>query len=171
MEIRLKHCKEKNLAQLVKISKETFSNAFESDNDPNDFKSYLNSAFSENTLLDQLRNKNSLFYFVYLAKTLVGYFKINEFEAQSDIKEAKGLELERIYVLEEYQGKQIGLQVLEKVTSLAKQKNKTYIWLGVWERNIRAIKWYQNNSFKKFGTHPYFIGADKQTDWLMKKEI
>lgn len=160
-----------NLEKLIEISRTTFSNAFAKDNNPKDFKDYLNTAFSGEALMSQIKNRNATFYFVYYQKDIVGYFKVNEFEAQSDLKETNGLELERIYVLDAYQGKQIGLQMLEKVYTTAKQKGKTYIWLGVWQRNKRAIKWYQNNNFKKFGAHPYFIGDDEQTDWLMKKEL
>lgn len=156
---------------LIEISKTTFSSAFEKDNNPEDFKQYLDVAFSKEALSSQLLDKNATFYFVYYQKNLVGYFKVNEFTAQSDLKERNGLELERIYVLDAYQGNQIGLQILEEVYAVAKQKCKTYIWLGVWQRNKRAIKWYQKNKFKKFATHPYFIGDDEQTDWLMKKEV
>ena len=171
MEVVFKFCNESDIEKLVTISKETFANAFEKDNDPEDFKDYITTAFSRKALLEQLKDKNSIFCFVYADKSLAGYFKINEFTAQSELKEENGLELERIYVFEQYQGYKIGVQILDEILALAKQKNKKYIWLGVWERNIRAIKWYQKNGFEKFGTHPYFIGNDEQTDWLMKKTI
>jgi len=61
--------------------------------------------------------------------------------------------------------------LLDYVFELAKQKNARYVWLGVWEKNTRAITFYRRHGFKKIGSHPYFIGKDKQTDWLMKKEI
>ncbi|MDT0606174.1 GNAT family N-acetyltransferase [Croceitalea rosinachiae] len=171
MEITFKLCSEKDLEQLIKVSRETFISSFEKDNDPKDFKNYITHAFSKEVLLEQLRDKGSDFYFVHNQKNLLGYFKINEFGAQSELKESNGLELERIYVIERYQGSKIGLKILEKVFALAKQKSKTYIWLGVWEQNERAIKWYQKHKFKKFGTHPYLIGNDEQTDWLMRKEL
>jgi len=171
MNVTFELCGLNDLERLIKISRITFSNAFKEDNNPIDFKAYLNQAFSKEALLKELKDVNSTFYFIFYQNNLAGYFKVNEFGAQSDIKDNNGFELERIYILESYQRRQIGLQVLNKVYALAKQKSKTYIWLGVWEKNQKAILWYKRNNFKKFGTHPFFIGADEQTDWLMQKEL
>lgn len=61
--------------------------------------------------------------------------------------------------------------MLNEVKKIASHKQKTFLWLGVWEKNDRAIEFYQNHGFSKFGTHPYYIGEDKQTDWLMRFEM
>lgn len=164
-------CGEDQLQELQTISKDTFTAAFGSYNNPRDFKSYLTLAFSLDRLQAELRNPNSFFYFVYLKTSLVGYFKINLGKAQSEFKDDGGMELERIYVLATHQGLGIGIRLLSYVTELAKHKNAGYVWLGVWEKNTRAIAFYKKHGFKKIGSHPYFIGKDKQTDWLMKKEI
>lgn len=74
------------------------------------------------------------------------------------------MELERIYVLSPYQGQGVGAKALNFVLQLAKRTNKTYVWLGVWEKNEAAIRFYEKWGFKKIGTHPYDIGNDRQTD-------
>lgn len=102
---------------------------------------------------------------------LVGYFKLNEHDAQTDIKTEESLELERIYVVKEFQGMQIGRLMLQKAIELAVEKGKRYIWLGVWEKNFNAIRFYQKYNFKKFATHSYFIGNDEQMDWLLRLEL
>ena len=102
---------------------------------------------------------------------MVGYLKINFGTAQSDIEDDSALELERIYVSKEFQGRQIGSQTLTKVLELAKNQNKQYVWLGVWEQNQGAIRFYERYGFIKFGEHPYYIGSDKQTDWLMRYDL
>jgi ribosomal protein S18 acetylase RimI-like enzyme len=48
---------------------------------------------------------------------------------------------------------------------------KDNIWLGVWEHNHQAIKFYTTWGFEKFGDHLFLLGDDPQTDWLMKKEL
>ncbi len=166
--IRLHQCSVDNLPALVKISKETFVAAFEKDNDPEDFVTYVNEAFSIETLKRQLENKDAFFYFVYSDDELVGYFKINQNRAQTELKDTSSLELERIYVLPEHQGKNIGGLIVQKVVELAKKMGKRMLWLGVWEHNHDAIRFYQKKGFEKFGEHPYFIGNDEQTDWLMQ---
>ena len=164
-------CGKEQLESLQAISKDTFIAAFGSQNDPEDFKSYLTTAFSLEKLRAELLHPNSFFYFVYWKASLVGYLKINLGEAQSEFKHDGGLELERIYILAAHQGKGLGTQLLSYVFEFAKHKNARYVWLGVWEENIRAISFYKKHGFIKIGSHPYYIGKDKQTDWLMKKEI
>jgi len=60
---------------------------------------------------------------------------------------------------------------MEHCIKLAAEKNKELIWLGVWERNQRAISFYQKFGFEKFGEHDFVLGNDVQTDWLMKKML
>ncbi|MBC8767511.1 GNAT family N-acetyltransferase [Arenibacter sp. BSSL-BM3] len=144
---------------------------FEKDNNPEDFKAYLNSAFGEKALNKELLDNNSSFYFVYNDAILVGYIKINENGSQSDIKDNDSMEIERIYVLGEFQGQGVGAWLLTQVISMARTKNKNYVWLGVWELNTKAIKFYKRSGFYKYGTHPYYIGKDKQTDWLMRLDL
>ena len=61
--------------------------------------------------------------------------------------------------------------MLDKTISLARKEQVEFLWLGVWEENKKAIRFYKRYGFIKFGTHPYYIGADKQTDWLMKYSL
>ncbi len=171
MKLHLEPCSITDLQVLANLSKRTFIEAFEKDNNPEDFKVYLNSAFGEKALIKELHDNNSSFYFVYNDSILVGYIKMNENESQSDIKDNNSMELERIYVLREFQGQGIGAWLLTQVISMARAKNKYYVWLGVWEFNTKAIKFYERLGFQKFGSHPYYIGNDKQTDWLMRLDL
>ncbi len=145
--------------------------AFEKDNDPEDFQNYVNKAFEETNIEQQLQNRDSSFYFAFKGEQLVGYLKLNENTAQTDIKLKESVELERIYVLKEFQGNQIGEHILKEAINLASQRQKSFIWLGVWQKNVGAIRFYEKHGFVKFGTHPYFIGNDEQTDWLMRYDL
>ena len=168
MNLSFKKCDIKNLDELIEISRTTFVNAFEKDNNPEDFNNYLHAAFSKETIEVELLNPNSKFYFTYFNNVLVGYFKLNENEAQTEQFDKNTIELERIYVLEPFQGQQIGKYMLFKTIEIAKEKQVSFLWLGVWEKNKAAIRFYKRFGFKKFDTHFYNIGNDKQTDWLMK---
>jgi len=171
MILEYRKCTEQDIKRLTQISKQTFKVSFEKDNNPEDFKVYLNSAFTQDKLLTQLRNPLSHFYFVFKQNILVGYFKLNEGGAQSDLNLEDFIELERIYLLSEYQGNGFGAQIIDYIKNFAKSRQKAMLWLGVWEKNERAIAFYQKHSFIKFGTHPYLIGNDEQTDWLMRFDL
>ncbi|MDB2606919.1 GNAT family N-acetyltransferase [Zobellia sp.] len=168
MQFRLQKCKPTDIEVLSKISIQTFSDAFEKDNDPVDFKKYVDSAFSHITLRNQLKNKDSSFYFVYIGLDLAGYFKLNENEAQTDVTSEEAMEVERIYVLQNFQNKGIGMWMLNESKKIAMAKHKKFLWLGVWEENEKAITFYKKHGFLKFGTHPYYVGGDQQTDWMMR---
>lgn len=171
MQLHFQKCTLSDLNTLVQISKKTFVDAFEVDNNSDDFKTYIDSAFEKSKIAEQLNNLNSSFYFVFKDAQLMGYFKLNENDAQTDISLPETIELERIYVLEEFQGQQIGKEMLREALKLASDLSKRYIWLGVWEKNTDAIRFYEKYGFLKFDTHPYYIGKDKQIDWLMRFDI
>ena len=168
MNLVYRKCTLSDLEELRSISIATFIHAFAKDNKPEDFENYLDDAFSSTAMHEQLTNPNSTFYFVYLKQELVGYFKLNIGEAQNEVFQEETMELERIYVLPEHIGKGIGERVLQHICEMAKLKKTTFLWLGVWERNEAAIRFYERHGFEKFSTHPYYVGKDKQTDWLMK---
>ncbi len=171
MALLFKKCTNSDLNKLVEITRKTFVDAFEKDNNPEDFNTYINKAFDKNNIEQQLLNPDSTFCFAYLDEVLTGYFKLNENTAQTDLISEESLELERIYVLKEFQGRQIGKLMLQKAIKHAAEKSKKYIWLGVWEKNTDAIRFYEKFGFSKFDTHPYYIGKDKQTDWLMRFDL
>lgn len=171
MQLHFQECTHADLNTLVEITRKTFVDAFEKDNDPEDFNTYIDKAFDKNNIEQQLGNPDSIFYFVYKDEVLSGYFKLNEHAAQTDIKSEESIELERIYVLQDFQGQKIGQWMLKEVVNLARSMQKEFLWLGVWEKNSRAIAFYENNGFSKFGKHPYYIGKDKQMDWLLRIDL
>ncbi len=164
-------CGPQHLTELARISRKTFIDAFEALNDPDDFKHYLDTSLSREKLARELRNPDTSFFFVTEGVAVVAYFKFNENDAQTDLKEADGIELERIYVLTEFQGTKIGEWIITEILKIARAKKKVYIWLGVWEENAAAIRFYERLGFIKFAMHPYYIGKDRQMDWLMKMNL
>lgn len=168
--LEYRKCTLNDLETLIEISRKTFVDAFEHQNNPEDFKNYIEKAFNQESIRAQLNDPNSSFYFCYFKNELAAYFKLNEKEAQNEHFDMEAIELERIYVLQEAQGSGLGTEILKEVERLASQKNASYLWLGVWEVNLKAIGFYERAGFIKFGKHPYLIGTDEQYDWLMKKE-
>jgi ribosomal protein S18 acetylase RimI-like enzyme len=94
-------------------------------------------------LTDELNNVNSEFYFATFDNNIIGYLKLNFGQSQTEMKEDNSLEIERIYVLKDYHGKNVGQVLLEKSIHIARQKGLDFIWLGVWEENSRAIHFYK----------------------------
>jgi ribosomal protein S18 acetylase RimI-like enzyme len=159
------------LTALHYISRKTFTEAFAHLNSPDDMQAYLADHLTVESLSEELANANSEFYFAIENNEPIAYFKINTGNAQTDLKEANGLEIERIYVLQNYQGKKLGHDIITACIKIAMQKNKAYVWLGVWEHNVNAIRFYQNNGFVVFDKHSFRLGNDMQTDIMMRYEL
>ena len=157
-----------DLHPLQEISRQTFSETFSAVNTEENIKKYLDEGFSTSKITDELNDKNAEFYFATVANKVIGYLKINFGESQTELKDDKAVEIERIYVLKEFHGKKAGQILYEKAIEVAKQKDADYVWLGVWEENPRAIHFYRKNGFVEFDKHMFKLGDDEQTDIMMK---
>lgn len=156
------------IQDLQKISFETFTQTFGNQNSKEDLNKYIEDNLSIKKLSDELNNPNSNFYFYQLNNQIVGYLKTNINEAQTEIKDKLSLEIERIYVLEKFQGHKIGHALLKFAIEKSKMKKLDFIWLGVWEENKKAIFFYLKHHFVQFDKHIFKLGEDLQTDILMK---
>ena len=169
--ITIKQVEITEIETLVKISRETFFTAFAPFNQIADMNSYANQAFTKDKLLSELNEPNSKFYFAYHHEQMCGYIKLNYKTAQTEFKDPDAIEVERIYIIETYQNKQIGKKLLNFAIEQGVIQGLKYVWLGVWENNVSAIRFYELNGFKIFSSHKFMLGSDKQTDLLMKKII
>jgi ribosomal protein S18 acetylase RimI-like enzyme len=160
-----------DIEQLQIIGRLTFSETFSSANTQENMTKYLEEDFSIEKLTSELSNKKSEFYFAVFENNIIGYIKLNFGQSQTELKDDKSLEIERIYVLKEFHGKNVGQLLYEKVIQIAKQMNANYVWLGVWEKNPRAINFYKKNGFVEFDKHIFKLGNDEQTDIMMKLKL
>ena len=169
--IEIKRVTVTDRAELQKIAKQTFFETFASYNSEEDMKVYLAEKFSEETLRSELSDENAEFYFAVMDEKAIGYLKINFGPSQTEIKDDNTLEIERIYVLNDFQGQKAGQKLYEKAIDAARQKSIDLVWLGVWEKNLKAIRFYEKNGFEAFDKHVFKLGNDEQTDIMMKLKI
>ncbi len=160
-----------DLPLLQNIGKVTFSETFDEINTPDNMKKYLKEKFNQKLLISELEDSDSKFFFAEVKDKVVGYLKVNKDKAQTEDVLNNAMEIERIYVLKNYHGKNVGRVLFDKALEIAQEMNASVIWLGVWESNYRAIKFYEKYGFEKFDTHIFRIGNNIQTDYLMKLDI
>ncbi len=160
-----------DLPILRDIARDTFTETFSEANKAEDMDRYLAENFSEDQLARELSNPNSFFYVAEVNGHVVGYLKLNTAHAQTEPQAADALEIERIYVLSNYHGNGVGQALYHHAMSVAEDRKASYVWLGVWEHNHRALRFYEKNGFTAFGTHIFQLGNDQQTDILMQKSV
>lgn len=160
-----------DLVLLQSIGRQTFTETFAVFNSSENLAQYLEQSFAIDKLTEELANTGSAFYFAEENGQVVGYLKINVGLAQTELKDEDTLEIERIYVLQQYHGKKVGQLLYEKAVQIALKMKKQYVWLGVWEENKRALQFYRKNGFVEFDKHIFRLGEEEQTDFMMKLEL
>ncbi len=161
----------KDLSLLQQIGRDTFYETFAGSNTEQNMTKYLEEGFSTKKLTEELDDENSAFYFALERGKVIGYLKLNFGTSQTELKDSYSLEIERIYVLQEYHGKKVGQMLYDKAIDVAQEREVNYVWLGVWEENPRAIRFYEKNGFVEFDKHIFVLGEDEQTDIMMRKEM
>jgi len=157
------------VSQLQQIARSTFYETFADMNTPENMAQYLENDLSVGKLTVELNDPESQTYFARLDEEIIGYLKLNVGAAQTEKVDPGGLEIQRIYVKKEFHGSHVGATLLNFAFAIAEKDNHPFIWLAVWEKNPRAIRFYEKNGFVTFGSHVFQLGEDAQTDLLMKK--
>lgn len=158
-----------DLETIQNIGIQTFSETFSESNPEEAMKNYLEKSFSTEKVKSELNHADSHFYIAWEEDIAVGYLKLNSGSAQTELQDDTAMEIERIYVKKSHHGQKVGQLLYDQALETAKSFNKQYLWLGVWEKNPRAIRFYEKNGFEVFGNHTFRLGDDEQTDLMMKK--
>ena len=154
---------------LTQLSITTFRDAFGPVNKQEDMDKYIAEEMNIERLTAELNDKDNLFFLVWYNGVLVGYAKLRTAKTPEELKNCNPVEIERLYIQQAYQSKKVGAAIMSYCIDYAKSQKYDTIWLGVWEHNNRAIKFYEEWDFVLFGAHSFVLGNDEQTDVLMKK--
>ena len=160
----------KVLADLAYI---TFWDAFahHPKNAPDDLAHYMRQAFNVEQISVEITDENSVFLIAEIDDEPAGYAKIIFGSTEPGITALRPVELSRLYSQQKYLGFGIGPALLEACFSRAKELDCDVMWLGVWEFNPRAQRFYEKNGFRIVGSHTFQLGSDPQTDLLMQKAL
>lgn len=169
--IKIKKAELKDWPIVQKIALKTFSDTYRHLNKKEHFDDYIEKSFSDKQVKAELKNPNSEFYFFYLNEELIGYLKLNKLIAQTEMLDDSCLEIERLYLSKKHQGHGIGKSIIDYAIKIAKEKNKSKIWLGVWSENLAAIRFYKKMGFFISDTHIFKMGEDEQMDYVMEMDI
>ena len=169
--ITIRPCGIEHLDALCELGRRTYFETFDGTCASSDLDAYLESAFAPEKLRGELTCPGSSFSFIERDGELAGYLKLNEASAQTDVRDERSLEIERIYVAKEHHGAGLGTRLMEHAIETARARDKEHVWLGVWQENGHAIRFYERHGFYKIGTHTFVVGTDAQTDWIMRKDL
>jgi diamine N-acetyltransferase len=167
----IKICNRDQLDLLRSISIETYRDTFSESNSEALMTQYFQDALNKEKLQAELEDPDSAFYFIYFEEKVAGFLKVNVMTAQTEVKGNHALEIERFYIRKSFLRKGLGKRLMDFACDLARQKNKHFVWLGVWENNMPALHFYKQMGFYQIGAHPFNMGGDIQTDLLLQKDL
>src|SRR5687768_4164176 len=153
---------------LSELGAKTFFDTFAKDNTPENIKQHLESSFSPEIQLNELSQPNTTFLIAEDNDTAIGYAQLLLDSQEQFIKGRKPLEIRRIYASQEYIGTGVGKELMKASLTEAAERGCDCVWLGVWEKNPRAIDFYKKWGFVEVGTHVFTVGDDPQTDYIME---
>jgi ribosomal protein S18 acetylase RimI-like enzyme len=169
IEIREAHLED--LEELREVAISTYNDTFAVHNTPENMEAYFNDAYSRENLKKELSEINSKLFLATEDNRIIGFMRLRESDEVKDKLGDNTVEIQRLYVLTSAQGKSVGKKLMEVAFDYARTKNYEWIWLGVWERNFNAQKFYIRYGFEKFSEHTFWMGDDPQVDWLLKKKL
>ena len=140
-------------------------------NAPDDLNHYMRQAFNQEQITAELGDEKNIFLIAEIEGETAGYSKIIIDNIEPGINAEKPVELSRLYAHQKRIGQGVGQMLMDACVERARAENCDVMWLGVWEYNPRAQRFYEKNGFSVVGSHVFLLGKDEQTDLLMQKEL
>ena len=169
-EIKIKEATTADAVLIAELSRQTFYDAFAADNTKANMDKFMNETFTSEKLIKEVGSPGNTFLLAWDGDEAVGYVRLRE--TPNPLSEGgAALEIARIYAVQKSIGKGVGRALMQRSIETAREKGVHVIWLGVWEKNAKAIAFYTKCGFEKFSEHVFMLGNDPQTDWLMKKKL
>jgi len=167
----LRKINKKDISSLSLLARKTFEDTFRGTCSDEDLETFCHNTYNEEVLLEEYENPLSEVWVIEIEEKLIAYLKLNFSAPLPSPEIGKGLEVQRLYVHQNYLRLKIGKRLMDHAKYRAKSQGEIKIWLGVWEFNERAKKFYEGLGFRYFGTHPFPIGNTPQTDLWMVKDL
>lgn len=156
---------------LSELGAKTFFDTFAKDNTPKNMALHLKNSFSPEIQFNELAASENIFLIVEAQNIPIGFAQLVLDSRKESIAAVKPLEVRRIYAVQEYIGRGVGKELMSAAIREAEQRGCDSLWLGVWEKNPRAIEFYKKWGFEEVGTHVFTLGDDPQRDYIMELKL
>jgi GNAT superfamily N-acetyltransferase len=151
---------------LSELAARTFIETFGSENTPEDLAAHLRSFYSPARQAAEIADPNIIVLLALQSDNLVGFAYIQRSKAPDCVISERPIELRRFYFAKSTHGNGFASVLMQSARQAALDLDGIDLWLGVWERNPRAIAFYSKSGFVKVGSHIFTVGTDRQTDYV-----
>ena len=158
-------------AMLAELGARTFRESFGAENTPENMAAYLEIAFDVSLIARELADLRVTYLVGEIGNAAASYAMVREVDAPASVSGPSPLELVRFYVDDPWHGTGVARMMMDACDDEARRRGARTLWLGVWERNPRAIRFYEKCGFRDVGSHEFVLGEDVQTDRVMERAI
>jgi diamine N-acetyltransferase len=156
---------------LAKLAEKTFRDTFGADNSATDMDQHVLETYSATIQTREILDPNTDTFVCEFKNELIAYAQLSWLEAPSYLEALKPVEIKRFYVDSPWHGKGIAGALMAQVLKHVGLKNADQIWLGVWEHNPKAQRFYQKMGFLEVGEHVFQLGSDPQRDLIFSRKV
>jgi ribosomal protein S18 acetylase RimI-like enzyme len=169
--IEIRPARPEDIPVLKKVAIEVQYDTFGDSNTPEIMTAFIQENFTDEKLEAEFMEPNSQYFMAWDGTELAGFLRLRVTAEVEKYLGANTLEIQRIYVTRAYQGKKIGAQLMHLAMDYGRTHGFRWIWLGVWERNLKAQEFYAKWGFERFGEHIFWMGPDPQNDFLLRFKL
>ncbi len=159
---------ESHAAAIASIGKKSFRDAFEQVfNHREELFEYLTYTYNTLKLVRSLKKENNIYLLAFRDGKPVGFGKIKKHSLNDQIESGAQMELQKIYVLTEYQGRGVGTALMKEAKLIVRRFDPDYLWLDTHVSNELARRFYERHGFENMGTYYFTIGSQSFENFLM----
>ena len=169
--VLIRPAKLSDAASLAAIAEQTFRETFAADNSAENINLYCAQKFSAQIQGEEVSDPQLVTLLAEIAGELVGFAQLRLAHAMACVKGDRPAELRRIYISSKWHGRGVANELMRAVHAAAANAGSACLWLGVWERNLKAIAFYRKCGFSVVGDHVFLLGQDQQRDLIMVAQL
>lgn len=169
--VTIRRATEADAAALAALAEHTFRDTFAGENSREDMQIHCAKSYSAELQLREVLDPQRVTLLAEVDGSLAGFAQLLLRSATHSLSSDNPSELNRLYVLSKWHGLGVARDLMGAVLSTAARKKSGHVWLGVWERNEKAIAFYRKFGFVVIGAHDFVLGTDAQRDLVMAVQV
>lgn len=171
MDISIRNAGIDDAVLVAVLASTTFYESYSRQDESDNLAQYISESFAVAAIVEEIQDPTSTFLIAYVDGKAVGYARLIDYSTTDGVSSDRVIELRRIYILERLWGTGIGEQLLTQCIKTASERGFDTIWLGVWEENLRARRFYDKFGFKQVGTLTFPYGDVVGINLVLQKNL
>ncbi|HEX8433748.1 GNAT family N-acetyltransferase [Archangium sp.] len=165
--VRIRPATLADAATLTELGARTFRDTFAADNTPENVEAFLASHYRPEIQEAELKDPSNLYLLAEVSGVPAGFALLRDGACEQGVQAERPLNLSLLYVDRPFLGAKAGAALMLRCLEEGRARRHDVLWLGVWERNARALAFYSRWGFTEVGEMRFLLGNDPQRDLVL----